>query len=153
MVQGYYTLDEAARILGMTGEELSQMAQHREVRAFADRGTWRFRTQDIEELARRRGQGSNPDLPLGEAPRPQPHDTPTARTHAEPPDEGVFNFGLGRRPSKSIWVRSWPLNGPARPLPAARAGARAARKMSPPRARRPNPAAIVTYGWFPMAAT
>src|SRR5262249_22199490 len=95
MVQGYYTLEEAARILGMATEELSHMAQRREVRAFADRGTWRFRTQDIEELARRRGQGSNPDLPLGEAPRPQPHDTPTARTSPEPKDEGVFNFGLG----------------------------------------------------------
>src|SRR5438128_4524869 len=95
MVQGYYTLDEAARILGMAIEDLSQMARRREVRAFADRGTWRFRTQDIEELARRRGQGSNPDLQLGEAPRPQPHDTPTARTSPEPKDEGVFNFGLG----------------------------------------------------------
>jgi hypothetical protein len=95
MVQGYYTLEEAARILGMATEDLSHMAQRREVRAFADRGTWRFRTQDIEELARRRGQGSNPDLPLGEAPRPQPHDTPTARTSPEPQDEGVFNFGLG----------------------------------------------------------
>src|SRR5438128_1312421 len=95
MVQGYYTLDEAARILGMAIEDLSHMAQRREVRAFADRGTWRFRTQDIEELARRRGQGSNPDLPLGEAPRPQPHDTPTARTSPEPKDEGIFHFGLG----------------------------------------------------------
>jgi hypothetical protein len=95
MVQGYYTLEEAARLLGMAAEELSHMAQRREVRAFADRGTWRFRTQDIEELARRRGQGSNPDLQLGEAPRPQPHDTPTARTSPEPKDEGVFNFGLG----------------------------------------------------------
>jgi hypothetical protein len=95
MVQGYYTLDEAARILGIATEELSHMAQRREVRAFADRGTWRFRTQDIEELARRRGQGSNPDLPLGEAPRPQPHDTPTARTSPEPRDEAVFPFGLG----------------------------------------------------------
>ena len=95
MVQGYYTLEEAARILGIAIEDLSHMAQKREVRAFADRGTWRFRTQDIEELARRRGQGSNPDLPLGEAPRPQPHDTPTARTSPEPKDEGVFNFGLG----------------------------------------------------------
>src|SRR5438552_11716674 len=95
MVQGYYTLEEAARILGLATEELSQMRERREVRAFADRGTWRFRTQDIEELPRRRGQGSNPDLPLGEAPRPQPHDTPTARTSPEPKDEGVFNFGLG----------------------------------------------------------
>src|SRR5438067_8393421 len=95
MVQGYYTLEEAARILGMATEDLSHMAQRREVRAFADRGTWRFRTQDIEELARRRGQGSNPDLQLGEAPRPQPHDTPTARTSPEPSDEEVFPFGLG----------------------------------------------------------
>lgn len=95
MVQGYYTLEEAARVLGMATEELSHMAQRREVRAFADRGTWRFRTQDIDELSRRRGQGSSPDLPLGEAPRPQPHDTPTARTSPEPKNEGVFNFGLG----------------------------------------------------------
>jgi hypothetical protein len=95
MVQGYYTLDEAAHILGIATEELSHMAQRREVRAFADRGTWRFRTQDIEELARRRGQGSNPDLPLGEAPRPRPHDTPTARSSPEPTDQGVFPFGLG----------------------------------------------------------
>src|SRR5712692_1453570 len=79
MVQGYYTLEEAARILGMGTEELSQMAQHREVRAFADRGTWRFRTQDIEELARQRGLRSSSEFPLGEAPAPQPHDSPTPK--------------------------------------------------------------------------
>ena len=50
MVQGFYNLDEAAQRLDMQPQELSQMAQRREVRAFADRGTWRFRTQDIEEL-------------------------------------------------------------------------------------------------------
>lgn len=65
MVQGYYSLEEAAKILGMNTEELSQLAQKREVRAFADRGTWRFRTQDVEELARRRGLGSSPELELG----------------------------------------------------------------------------------------
>jgi excisionase family DNA binding protein len=70
MVQGYYTLDEAAHILGMEADKLSQMAQRREIRAFADRGTWRFRTQDVEEMARRQGMGSSPDMPLGEA-RPQ----------------------------------------------------------------------------------
>jgi excisionase family DNA binding protein len=94
MVQGYYTLEEAARILGMGSDDLSQMAQRREVRAFADRGTWRFRTQDIEELARRRGVASNPDVPLGEAPPPRPHDSPARR--GEPTgDAGVFNFSLG----------------------------------------------------------
>ncbi|HMC88310.1 MAG TPA: helix-turn-helix domain-containing protein [Gemmataceae bacterium] len=91
MVQGYYTLEEAARILGMGSEDLSQMAQRREVRAFADRGTWRFRTQDIEELARRKGLGSNPDLQLGEAPV-RKQDTP--RREPEGRDAGVFNFAL-----------------------------------------------------------
>src|SRR5258708_21056101 len=67
MVQGYYDLDEAAKILGMAPDKLSQMAQKRDIRAFADRGTWRFRTQDVEEMSRRLGHGSNPDLQLGEA--------------------------------------------------------------------------------------
>src|SRR5436305_14522947 len=107
MVQGYYTLDEASRILGMGSEQLSQMAQKREVRAFADRGTWRFRTQDIEELARRRGLGSSPDLQLGEAPKPAKQATPPPRPTTPPPrpmpkttqlqtgDKGVFDFPLG----------------------------------------------------------
>ncbi len=64
MVQGFYNLDEAAQRLGMSIEELTQMAQRREVRAFADRGTWRFRTQDIEEMARQRGLGSDPSAPV-----------------------------------------------------------------------------------------
>src|SRR5262245_13319451 len=75
MVQGYYSLDQAAQILGMTTEQLSQMAQRREVRAFADRGTWRFRTQDVEELARQRGRGSEPDLQFSD----------TARTRTDSP--------------------------------------------------------------------
>ncbi len=62
MVQGYYTLEEAAQILKMSTEELTQMAQKRQIRAFADRGTWRFRSQDVEEMARRRGQSSD-ELP------------------------------------------------------------------------------------------
>src|SRR5260370_41803273 len=94
MVQGYYTLEEAARILGMSSEDLSQMAQHREVRAFADRGTWRFRTQDIEELARQRGLRSSSDFPLGEAAAPKPHDSPAPKAGAGPSDS-AFNFALG----------------------------------------------------------
>ncbi len=58
----FYTLEEAARVLGMDVDDLKQQAQQREVRAFMDGGTWRFRVPDIEELARRRGLGSDPDL-------------------------------------------------------------------------------------------
>jgi excisionase family DNA binding protein len=68
MVQGFYTLDEAANTLGMSPDELNRMAQRREIRAFADRGTWRFRTQDVDEMARQRGLGSDPDLQVSDAP-------------------------------------------------------------------------------------
>ena len=83
----FYTLEEAARVLGMGPDELKQKAQAREVRAFMDGGTWRFRVPDIDELARRRGLGSDPDL------------APTARAaDAEMDSESDFDlsaFTLG----------------------------------------------------------
>ena len=62
----FYTLDEAARVLGMDPEELKTEAQQRKVRAFLDGGTWRFRVGDVDELARRRGMGSDAELPLSD---------------------------------------------------------------------------------------
>lgn len=62
----FYTLDEAARVLGMSAEELKTKAQSREVRAFLDGGTWRFRVVDVDELARRRGLGSDAELRLSD---------------------------------------------------------------------------------------
>lgn len=96
MVQGFYSLDEAARVLGVAPDELNQMAQRREIRAFADRGTWRFRTQDVEELARRRGAGSNPDLQLGDAKAPA--------KPAGPEDSEVFTFSLGADDDERIEI-------------------------------------------------
>jgi excisionase family DNA binding protein len=58
----FYTLEEAARVLGMSPEDLKQKAQQREVRAFMDGGSWQFRVADVDELARRRGLGSDPEL-------------------------------------------------------------------------------------------
>lgn len=60
----FYTLEEAARVLGMSPDELKNKAQHREVRAFLDGGSWRFRVADVDELARRRGLGSDPELDM-----------------------------------------------------------------------------------------
>jgi len=60
----FYTLEEAARVLGLGPDELKQKAQQREVRAFMDGGSWQFRVADIDELARRRGLGSDPDLAM-----------------------------------------------------------------------------------------
>ena len=62
----FYTLEEAARVLGMGTEDLKLKAQHREVRAFMDSGSWQFRVADIDELARRRGLGSDPELSLSD---------------------------------------------------------------------------------------
>lgn len=96
MVQGYYTLDEASRVLGMAPDKLSLMAQRREIRAFADRGTWRFRTQDVEEMARRLGRGSSPDLQLGdvEAPPSGPGSGMAPKSGTKLKDPGVFDFNI-----------------------------------------------------------
>ncbi len=62
----FYTLEEAARVLGMSPDELKTKAQQREIRAFMDSGSWRFRVADVDELARRRGLGSDPDISLSD---------------------------------------------------------------------------------------
>jgi excisionase family DNA binding protein len=106
MVQGFYTLEEAARILGMSAEDLNRMAQKREIRAFADRGTWRFRTQDIEELGRKReAEGAAADVapPEPAAEPAKPKSKSKAKTVATSPaqpaeptagDDDIFGFSL-----------------------------------------------------------
>lgn len=80
MVQGYYTLQEAAQALGMPTDELKQMAQKNQIRSFQDRGTLRFRIQDVQELARRRGATSDPELRLGEAAAPPAPKSPAPKS-------------------------------------------------------------------------
>lgn len=98
MVQGYQTLQEAAQFLGMPADDLKLMAQRNQIRSFQDRGTLRFRIQDIQELARQRGLTSDPDLVLGETPPASgagPRTPPAPRTPQQaPPSSGpdVFEF-------------------------------------------------------------
>ncbi len=94
MAQGYYTLDEAAKVLHMPADELKQMARKGEIRAFQDRGTWRFRVQDIQELARRRGIGSDHDLPQDETPASPPAEPPAPQAPVKSREEEVFGFDL-----------------------------------------------------------
>src|SRR4029079_11158373 len=112
MAQGYLTLEEAARKLAMAPDELRGMASKREIRAFQDRGTWRFRTQDIEELSRQRGQGSVPELSLGETRPSMPVDggpkTPSPRG-----SEGeVFDFSLDSDEAVPIGLEPLGLSAP-----------------------------------------
>jgi hypothetical protein len=80
MAQGYHTLTEAAQFLNMPVEELKQMAQKGQIRSFQDRGTLRFRIQDIQELARKRGISTDPELVLGDASLPPPKSSATPRS-------------------------------------------------------------------------
>lgn len=124
MVQGYYTLEEAADYLGLQQEELKQKARSKELRSFQDRGTLHFRIQDIQELARQRGLSSDPDLTLGEASLPPPTGpaTPKIATSdapdvfdfefdAEPQADGGALFGPGSGPRKGA-PKSGPKSGP-----------------------------------------
>ena len=65
-MQQYLTLEEAAKMLLISVDDLREMAKKKTIRAFQDRGSWRFRLQDIEELARKRGINSDPEVRLAE---------------------------------------------------------------------------------------
>jgi excisionase family DNA binding protein len=111
MVQ-YYTLQEAAAKLRVSADTLKEMAKNGEVRAFQDRGSLRFRAQEVDELARLRGQNSEPDLQLGDAPpaagesrvaRPSPAPAPKPTPSPQPKsDPSVFDFTLGTEDSDEV---------------------------------------------------
>jgi excisionase family DNA binding protein len=86
-MQQYLTLDEAAKYLQMSPDELREMAKKKTVRAFQDRGTWRFRSQDIEELARTRGLSSDVELQLGEG---KPASGASPRSSKKPTDSDLL---------------------------------------------------------------
>lgn len=96
MAQGYYTLKEAAQYLKISVDELKQMAQKGQMRSFQDRGTLRFRVQDIQELARTRGTGSDPEQVLGDAGLPAP------KSSATPPSGSKKGPASPKSPVKNV---------------------------------------------------
>jgi excisionase family DNA binding protein len=134
MAQGYYTLEEAAQILGMTADNLKHVARKGEIRSFQDRGTWRFRVQDIQEMARQRGLGSDVDLVLGEALKPKAGDSPTRRPKV---DSDVLSV-LGQEPPGSDEVILVDLPSPT-PSPTSKpASGRNLQKTPPPAVKDPS---------------
>lgn len=109
MVQGYYTLQEAAQFLDMTVDELKGLAQKSQIRSFQDRGTLRFRIQDIQELQRQRLGESHPELTLGEPPPPAPASGPRSGVSKSRPagkSQEVFDFDL----DESVEIGKEPLS-------------------------------------------
>jgi hypothetical protein len=64
MSKKYLSLEEASSFLRMTPAELNKLREKGEIRAFSDRGSWKFREEDVENLSRSRQADSNPELPL-----------------------------------------------------------------------------------------
>lgn len=64
MAKKYLSIEEAAEFLGLETSELNRLREKGEIRAFADRGTWKFKQEDVETLSRTRQADSNPDVPL-----------------------------------------------------------------------------------------
>lgn len=54
MSKKYLSLEEAAERLGIDKAELNRLREKGEVRAFADRGNWKFKEEDVDNLARNR---------------------------------------------------------------------------------------------------
>ncbi len=157
MVQ-YYTLEQAAQILRTSPDQLKEMAKRNEVRAFQDRGTLRFRAQEINELARLKGLGSDPELQLGEGgaagpktPGPKSPGKGTAKQTAyAPPDAGTFDFSLdAAAESDEVPIGKEPAPGPGK-SPGRAAGkppsSKGSTKSPPPKAASDSDVRLVMDG-------
>lgn len=64
MSKKYLSIEEAAAQIGISTSELNRLREKGMIRAFADRGTWKFKEEEVEKLARSRQADSDPDVPL-----------------------------------------------------------------------------------------
>lgn len=64
MSKKYLSLEEAAESLGVSSDDLKRLREKGEIRGFADRATWKFRQEDIDEYRRRMNPDSAPEVPI-----------------------------------------------------------------------------------------
>jgi excisionase family DNA binding protein len=60
----YLSLEEVTGRLGMSSDQVNKLREEGRLRGFADRGTWKFKSDDVEEFARSRQADSAPDVPI-----------------------------------------------------------------------------------------
>lgn len=63
MAKKYLTLEEAAAKLRMSTEDLRKIREKGEIRGFADRASWKFRDEDVENYARAMNPNSAASIP------------------------------------------------------------------------------------------
>ncbi|MGC1275544.1 MAG: helix-turn-helix domain-containing protein [Planctomycetaceae bacterium] len=60
----YLSLDEVAARLALSPDQVNKFREGGRLRGFADRGTWKFKADDVDEFARSRQADSAPDVPI-----------------------------------------------------------------------------------------
>jgi hypothetical protein len=103
----YYTLDQAAKILGVNQDRAKKLLDEHKVRQYRDgRGGVRYVASAVDELARALGRGSDPELPLGEAPKAKSGNSPrpSKLAKAEAEDESTFDFDLPLEDSAEVAI-------------------------------------------------
>lgn len=68
MGKKYLNIEEAAELLGIAPSEVTRLREKGDIRAFADRGNWKFKPEDVEQLKRTREYDSDPAVPLARKP-------------------------------------------------------------------------------------
>jgi Helix-turn-helix domain len=61
MARKFYETEEAAKLLGITPEQLNEMRDRREVYAVRDGGVWKFKSEEIERLVAERADNMLPE--------------------------------------------------------------------------------------------
>ena len=97
----YYTLEEAANLLGLHPDGAKKALDDHKVRQYRDgRGKVRYVASAVDELARTLGRGSDPELALGEAAKQKSGNTPRPSKAAD--DAGTFSFDLPPEDSADV---------------------------------------------------
>ena len=61
MAQKYYNSEEAAKIVGVSTDEIKQMLDRRELHGYRDGGDWKFKVEEVERIAEQRSQAKPED--------------------------------------------------------------------------------------------
>ena len=64
MAQKYYNSAETAKILGKSVDDVKQMLERRELHGYRDGADWKFKTEDVERIAKDRAE--NPPAAAGD---------------------------------------------------------------------------------------
>jgi excisionase family DNA binding protein len=147
MAQGYYSLEEAAQILGVSTDELKRMARRNEVRPFFDRGAMRFRSQEVDEKARSLGRSGGGDQPAAAPPAAA---SPPAPAPAGGAGE-VFGFNLTPDDSDQVEIGQEILAGSSSSL-GRKSNPKLASTESPPPAKKSDSKPSRDSGMIPLVS-